>query len=236
MTRASRRKSKPSAPRRIEAAETEGAAQELAEARREAARLKSVGCEARVAHERQEDGSMKWVARGDRRDVFSLLLSRKALDQGAHEAFRAHELDLHMAEGAGNPDRRPDHIRASVEGAPGQITAASVLDAAERVRETAKQLSRRDSALLAALMDGNAALAPNWRGVVQKQTGETGDEAQAACIRALGENLIWARAQAIAKIKASRHANDDVASHPRIPAPQPVHWRPVTWFRGQDCG
>lgn len=207
MTRSNRKRSKPSAPRKIEAAQTEGAAQELAEARREAARLKSVGCEANVAHEKQEDGSMKWVARGKRLDVFALLLSRKALDRDAHDAFRDHEEAVHIAAGWATPERRPDHIRASTEGAPGQNIGQGMIEASRMVKATLDRLSPSEARLLDALMGLGAAGLTQWRHTVQTVTGENNDHGQTSRIRALGENLLWARRSAMkAIIKA---ANDD---------------------------
>jgi hypothetical protein len=207
MTRASRRKSKPSAPRRIETAETEGAAQELAEARREVVRMKSVGCEAKVAHEKQEDGSIKWVARGNRLDVFALLLSRKALDKDAHDAFRDHEETVHVAAGWATPERRPDHIRASTEGAPGQNISQGMIVASRMVKATLDRLSPSEGRLLDALMGLGASGLTQWRHTVQRVTGENNDHGQASRIRALGENLIWARRSAMKAL--IRAANDD---------------------------
>ncbi len=200
--------------------------------RAEVARLKAQGAEVNM-DKRTSEIRGAW-----RKDVFETLrnrrgkpeaqgqLGRPALPQRSYEAFRSHERDVQMAAGAGNPDRRPDFIRSTCEGAPGQNVTAEMLDAAERVRKTLRALCPPDARLITTLMTGENALAKNWRHVVERETGEKQDEAQAARIRALGENLIHARGAATIKPKAA--AND--------PTQQEPHQRKLTWFRGGDFG
>ena len=204
----------------------------IRERRSEAARLKAQGADVNV------DKNTNEILGAWRRDVFTILRNRHgkptdgfpkgrpALSQRAYEAFRGHETDIHLSEGASGGDRRPDFIRATCEGAPGQNVTQEAIDAAGRVKKTLLGLSPTDARLLTALMTGEKALARNWRLTVETETGETADESQAARIRALGENLIHARG--VATAKAVVPANDRPALEP--------HQQKVRWFRGADFG
>lgn len=200
--------------------------------RSEIARLRAQGADVNVDKRTSE------ILGAWRRDVFTILRNRHgkptdgfpkgrpALSQRAYEAFRGHETDIHLSEGASGGDRRPDFIRATCEGAPGQNVTQDAIDAAGRVKKTLMGLSPTDARLLTALMTGEKALARNWRLTVETETGETADESQAARIRALGENLIHARG--VATAKAIVPANDRPALEP--------HQQKVSWFRGADFG
>lgn len=200
--------------------------------RSEIARLRAQGADVNVDKRTSE------ILGAWRRDVFTILRNRHgkptdgfpkgrpALSQRAYEAFRGHETDIHLSEGASGGDRRPDFIRATCEGAPGQNVTQEAIDAAGRVKKTLMGLSPTDARLLTALMTGEKALARNWRQTVEAETGETADESQAARIRALGENLIHARG--VASAKAVVPANDRPALEP--------HQQKVNWFRGADFG
>lgn len=228
------KKPKASKPRKIVAANDPQhiAPAVIRERRQEAARLKAQGAEVN-ADKRTGEIMGAW-----RKDVFETLrnrrgkpevkgqLGRPALPQRSYEAFRGHERDVHLAEGAGNPDRRPDFIRSTCEGAPGQNVSAEMLDAAERVRKTLRTLSPPDARFLSVLMTGENALARNWRAIVEQETGEKQDEAQAARIRALGDNLSYARS--VVSTEPKTPANDDRPREPKA--------KPVTWFRGSDFG
>jgi hypothetical protein len=184
MTR--RKKSKPSSPEDIARR-----AAERREAKAEAQRLEAQGVSVTM------DAQTGKIARAVRVDVFSLLLSRGALGEAEHDAFRGYQQDVHVALGAETPERRPDYIRASTEGAPGQNVTQRMVDASEVVDLTLRRLGSRDKALLNALMQEGAASVTRWRITVQNHTGETRDECQAAAIRYLGANLLNARTVAI---------------------------------------
>lgn len=204
----------------------------LRDRRAEAARLKAQGAEVN-ADKRTGEILGAW-----RQDVFTIMRSRKgkpsaeypkgkpSLSQRAYEAFRAHETDIQLAAGASGGERRPDFIRATTDGAPGQNITQEAIDAATRVKKTLQHLCPSDARLLSILMTGEKALAKNWRATVEAETGETADEGQTARIRALGENLIHARGVASAKPKTV--ANDAQPVEP--------HQKKVTWFRGPDFG
>lgn len=204
----------------------------LRDRRAEAARLKAQGAEVN-ADKRTGEILGAW-----RQDVFTIMRSRKgkpsaeypkgkpSLSQRAYEAFRAHEMDILLAAGASGGERRPDFIRATTEGAPGQNITQEAIDAATRVKKTLQHLCLSDARLLSILMTGEKALAKNWRATVETETGETADEGQAARIRALGENLIHARGVASAKAKTA--ANDTAQLEP--------HQQKISWYRGADFG
>ena len=237
------KKNKPSPPRKIIAAANDDQARaadvRLRESRAEAARIKAQGGVVNI------DKATGLIVGAWRKDVFTILRGKRgkpsadwpngkpALSGRAHDAFRAHEADLHMSAGAAGGERRPDYIRASADGPPGQNVTKEALDAGQRVRKTATKLLPPDASLLAALMAGDAALADNWRDTVKRQTGETGEECQTSRIRSLGENLHWARTAAISEIHTAndKTANDSEPKEPRIEyPPQP------TWFRGSEFG
>lgn len=226
--RKSRKSRKPSEPRKIAAAVEPVAAndtnadtvnQRLRQSRAEAARIKAQGGEVNIDAEGNITGA--W-----RMDVFAMLRTRRrkpeqrgtlgepCLSAQAYEAYRGHERDLHLSAGAVNPDRRPDFIRSTVEGAPGQMLTTEQLDAGTRVRLTLRGLSGPDARLLNDLMSGPNALPKHWRGTVQRNTGETGEDGQAVVIRRLGENLHFARTVAMAKVKeAANDRQERVASY-----------------------
>lgn len=162
---------------------------ETAAARREAMRLESTGAEARVCEEKDEDGKTRIVVRARRIDVFQLLLERGALPQESFDAVRAYETDLATAQGFNTPERRPDHIRASVEGAPGQNITQAMIEASRMVQWVEAMLTTRDAQLLKALLHENDANCGRWRGTVERITGETRDESHAVAIRCCAANL-----------------------------------------------
>lgn len=190
--------------------------------RAEKARLKAQGAQVFTNKQTEE------ITGAKRPDVFSTMaaarerpevkgqLGKPALSGVAFQAFRDHEASVHVAMGADTADRRPDYIRASVVGAPGQNVSEQMVDAAELVRSTLSRLSPPDALLLNMLMVPGNALVPTWRTVVQQITGEKRPEAQAARIRSLGENLHHARraaTQALAPLNEARRAirNADAA-------------------------
>jgi hypothetical protein len=182
-----RRRNKPSSPAEIAARRAQRLAMD-----QEAARLEAQGD---VVVRR--DDRTKEITNARRLDVFALLVSRKALDTEAHDAFRDHEEAVHIAAGWATPERRPDHIRASTEGAPGQNISQGMIDASRMVKATVDRLSPPEAALLEALMALGAANLTQWRHTVQRVTGENNDHGQASRIRALGQNLIHARREAM---------------------------------------
>ena len=162
---------------------------ETAAARREAFRLESTGAEARVCEEKDDDGKTRIIVRARRIDVFQLLHDRGALPQESFTAIRDHEADVATAQGFNTPERRPDHIRASVEGAPGQNVTQAMIEASRMVQWVEAMLTTRDVQLLKALLHENDANCGRWRGTVERITGESRDDAHAVAIRYMAANL-----------------------------------------------
>jgi len=162
---------------------------ETAVARREALRLESTGAEAKVCEEKDDDGKTRIIVRARRIDVFQLLYERGALAQDHFNAVRDHEADVATAQGFNTPERRPDHIRATVEGAPGQNITQAMIEASRMVQWVESMLTTRDVRLLTALLHENDANCGRWRGTVERITGESRDDAHAVAIRCMAANL-----------------------------------------------
>ena len=150
--------------------------------RMEVNRLKAVGAEVST------DLAGR-ITRARRIDVFQLLLERGALPQASFDAVRDYETAMATAMGWNTPERRPDHIRASVEGAPGQNITQAMIEASELVQWVESMLTTRDAELLKALLRENDANCGRWRGTVEKVTGESRDDAHAVAIRCMAANL-----------------------------------------------
>lgn len=152
-------------------------------------RLEATGAEARVVEEKDDNGKTHVIVRARRIDVFQLLHERGALHQEHFDAIRDHEADMATAMGFNTPERRPDHIRASVEGAPGQNITQAMIEASRMIQWVEAMLTTRDAALLKALLHENDANCGRWRGTVERVTGESRDEAHAVAIRCMAANL-----------------------------------------------
>lgn len=160
---------------------------EQAAARAERDRLRATGADAVVVTQVDEETGIKhWVASGSRKDAFAMLLDRRALDRDAFDAIRRYEEALDTAMGHNTPERRPDHIRASVEGAPGQNISQAQVNASRMVRWVEDRLSPSDRRLLTALR-----LNPSgqWHAVVRLITGEINDDCHAPRVRAMADNV-----------------------------------------------
>lgn len=166
---------------------------EKAAARREANRLAVTGAEVRVVEERQEQeaGPAKkaYVVRARRVDVFQHLLERQALAQDSFDAVRAYEHDVSVALGHTTPERRPDHIRGSETGAPGQNISQAQVEASRRMQWVRDRLPPRDFRLLEHLLINGSAHKGQWRKTVEVITGERMDHAQTAAVRLMADNV-----------------------------------------------
>lgn len=166
---------------------------EKAAARREANRLAVTGAEVRVVEDRQEQeaGPAKkaYVVRARRVDVFQHLLERQALAQDSFDAVRAYEHDVSVALGHTMPERRPDHIRGSETGAPGQNISQAQVEASRRMQWVRDRLPPRDFRLLEHLLVNGSASKGQWRKTVEVITGERMDHAQTAAVRLMADNV-----------------------------------------------
>jgi len=177
-----RRRKKPYDP-----AEAARLSAEQADARSERERLNRLGISVEVVTETdRETGKKHWVAKGQNKDVFLVLLERRALDQAGFDAIRRYESAHDTAMGHNTPERRPDHIRASVEGAPGQNISQAQIIASHQVRWIEGRLSATELRLLTTLRMNPPGM---WHSVVQTITGETNDDCHAPRIRAMAENV-----------------------------------------------
>jgi hypothetical protein len=158
-------------------------------ARAEAMRIQATGAEARIVEEPDDEGKTQIMVRARRIDVFQLLHERGALPIDSFNAIRDHEADMATAMGWNTPERRPDHIRASVEGAPGQNISQAMIEASRMIQWVEAMLTTRDARLLKALLHENDANCGRWRGTVEAITGEGRDEAHAVAIRHMAANL-----------------------------------------------
>ena len=125
-----------------------------------------------------------------RLDCFDRLLKDQPHER---EAINWLETLIRTANGENGGERRPDFIRASVEGAPGQNVSQAMIDAGEELAAVEGNLYPGCARLLFGLLRPDAALKDNWRAVVQSATSETNEAAQGAMVRAAAANLLWIR-------------------------------------------
>jgi hypothetical protein len=163
---------------------------ERAAALSEAKRLEATGVDVSVVTElvKEDNGRLvkRWVAKGHRKDVFRVLLDRRALDQSGFDAIRRYEEAVETAAGHNTPERRPDHIKGTPEGAPGQNIGQHQILASHRARWIEDRLCATDLRMLILLRMNVPA---QWRHIVQMVTGETDDKAQAARVRAMAQGI-----------------------------------------------
>lgn len=160
---------------------------ETAQARQEAQRLEATGAEAKVVEEKDEKGRTRVVVRARRIDVFQLLRERDAIPQESFDAIRSYEADVSTAMGWNTPERRPDYIRGSQEGAPGQNVSQPMIEASDRLAWVEFMLTTRDRRLLSALLHENDGSLTRWRETVERITGEKRDPA--AVVRYMAANV-----------------------------------------------
>lgn len=162
-------------------------------ARAEVRRLRNVGAEARLVeeNEKQDDGTTRkrFVVRARHIDVFQHLLERQALAQDSFDAVRSYEHDVSVALGHTTPERRPDHIRGSETGAPGQNISQAQIEASRRMQWVRDRLPPRDFRLLEHLLVNGSAARGQWRKTVETITGERMDHAQTAAVRLMADNV-----------------------------------------------
>lgn len=103
------------------------------------------------------------------------------------------ETILRTAQGENTPERRPDHIRASTEGAPGQNVTADMIAASWVLEALETNMAPCDIRMLFALLKPDEALLTRWRKVVEQCTGETNPQAQGARVRGAASSLAHVR-------------------------------------------
>lgn len=138
---------------------------------------------------------------GFRRDCFTMLL--KDMPQEAN-AVRWLEALMRDASGENGIERRPDFIRASSEGAPGQTVSQVMIDASRHLEIVRAGLRPWEWKLLSTLLAPDAALITRWRPAVQAITGEANPHAQGSRVRSACEGL--------------RFVREEIESRPRLAA------------------
>lgn len=129
-----------------------------------------------------------------RPDCFNLLLKHKPEE---HRAVTWLEDLIRTAAGENGHERRPDFIRASSDGAPGQNVTADMIAASEVLKAVEENMMAWELRLLFGLLRPDEALITRWRAVVvdacpQATTPQRqGERVVAAC-----ERLLWVKENA----------------------------------------
>ncbi|WP_433935155.1 hypothetical protein [Brevundimonas diminuta] len=107
------------------------------------------------------------------------------------------------ASGENAKERRPDFIRGSAEGAPGQNFTQRMIDASRELKIVEVGLRPWEARLLFDLLKPDEALLTRWRAVVHRVTGEVNPQAQGARVRAACESLSWVKQVMASEKKAA---------------------------------
>jgi len=144
-----------------------------------------------------------------RMNCFNTLLPAGGLERAAVDWLD----DLvRTANGENGGERRPDFIRASVEGAPGQNVSQAMIEAGIILSVVEEAMPTRAMQMLFDLLRPDADLMTRWRGVVEKRTGETNPHAQAASVRAACAFLAHIKEQAPRLLRERRERRDRMAA------------------------
>lgn len=147
------------------------------------------GIPAAVVSWEDHQGETRYGVRAVVMDAIEYLRRTGGLSQYLFEAVRAHEDDIRLAANHQNTDPCAERIRGSSTGAPGQSFRPEVEAASKRVAYVESRLSAKDLMLFEALTERGTGHKEIWRGIVQRITDETRDEAQTARVRAMAENV-----------------------------------------------
>lgn len=125
-----------------------------------------------------------------RLNCFNTLLTQGSMER---EAIDWLDETIRMANGECGQERRPDHIRASSNGAPGQAISDAMIAASRDLEVIEQHVQPSDMRMLFALLQPDADLITRWRAVVSRFTGEKDPRAQAARVRSACSHLAWVR-------------------------------------------
>lgn len=155
------------------------------------------------------------ISAGQRFDCFATLLRDRPREAQAVDWL---EETMRTAEGENGRERRPDFIRASAEGAPGQNISGDMIDAGEQMVVIIENLRPWEMRLLMELLRPDAALdneaqdAPaNWRQIAQRVTGATTPQRQGERVCVAAESLVWVRDN-IGRLTRERRERRDIAA------------------------
>jgi hypothetical protein len=166
------------------------AAAERMRAEREADREMAATLAAQPSTQVNRDGRTGRLTSAIRLNCFNTLLPANGMERAAVDWL---DEIVRTAHGENTPERRPDHIRASNDGAPGQNVSDAMLAAALTLAVVVDAMAPAQARMLLALMQPDADLITRWRVTVERHTGETHTHAQAAAVRAACTQLVWIR-------------------------------------------
>ena len=140
-----------------------------------------------------------------RLDCFALLLKDDAHAEARSAVNWLEEL-IRDASGENTQERRPDFIRASCEGAPGQNVTQRMLEASRTLEVVEASLRPWEARLLFELLRPDEALITRWRDVVKRVTTATTPQRQGERVIVACESLMWVRQNAVALVKQRQEA------------------------------
>lgn len=115
-----------------------------------------------------------------RLNCFNTLLPQKSAERSAVDWLD----DLvRTANGENGQERRPDHIRASTEGAPGQSISDAMIEASRKLEVVTSHMPSKHARMLLELLKPDEDLITRWRPVVERCTKEATPHGQAAAVR-----------------------------------------------------
>jgi len=100
---------------------------------------------------------------------------------------------IRTSAGENGGERRPDFIRASVEGAPGQNVSERMIQASRDLEIIEHYTNPKDVQMLYALLQPDADHDAKWQATVERLTGEKDPRSQAARVRAACAHLAWTK-------------------------------------------
>lgn len=140
-----------------------------------------------------------------RLDCFALLLKDDAHAEARSAVNWLEEL-IRDASGENTQERRPDFIRASCEGAPGQNVTQRMIEASRTLEVVEASLRPWEARLLFELLRPDEALITRWRDVVKRVTTATTPQRQGERVIVACESLMWVRQNAVALMKQRQEA------------------------------
>lgn len=157
--------------------------QERAESQAEIARLRAQPSTAVNVDKRTGRLTGAW-----RLNCFNTLLTAGGRER---EAIAWLEETVRTANGENAEERRPDHVRSSGTGAPGQAITDAMIAASLDVEIVGLSMRPAQWRMILALLQPDADLITRWRSVVERHTNETDPRAQAARVREACAHLAW---------------------------------------------
>ena len=143
-----------------------------------------------------------------RLNCFNTLLQPDSHDRAAIDWL---DETVRTANGENGQERRPDFIRSSSEGAPGQNVTDAMIYASLDLQIIEENTNPTDMRMLFALLQPDADLMARWRVAVERYTAETDPKAQAARVRAACSHLAWIRDRLPALRRENREKRKAVA-------------------------